>query len=144
MVKVNKPKNPAKFYLNYTGNRNVLIEAYSRFSKINIDFDKEIENHNEPLSAKIKLHSNEEIVIGIISRNVYSFKGVWTKNENAGINLYQIIVANNFTYIKGAINIDIELGGEIITDTYKFKIFTVGNLINSYIIKNEIECENFL
>ncbi|RKS02842.1 hypothetical protein [Flavobacterium sp. 102] len=145
MVKINYPPYPAKFYLNYTGRRNTLIQTFSTFTEISIEFDRNFTFQKESLSTKVHLIDGQEIFLGLISRNIYTLKNNdWIKNDDAFINLYQIIIDKNFTYIKGSISFDINLNGEVINDTYTFKIFlNAGQKVNDYIINSEVECENF-
>ena len=145
MVKINHPPYPAKIYLNYTGRRETLVNTFSTFQNINIEFEKSFDLEKESLAANFELIDGQRIFLGILSRNIYILRNDdWLKDENAYFRPNQIIVGKKFTYIEGLISIDIDLNGEIINDSYEVKIFlNAGSKVNEFIANGDFDFEKF-
>lgn len=145
MIKINHPPSPAKIYIKYQGSRLNLMNRYSQFTHSKIYLEKIYDNIKESITVEVKLFDDNVYHLGLISRNIYiKTNNKFVKFENGFLIHHNIILSNNSSFISGIITMDIEWNDEFLTERYFFKVF-INNPknINEYIIKSEIECENF-
>ncbi|MGL2999404.1 hypothetical protein [Flavobacterium sp. RSSB_23] len=147
MIKISIPPVPVNVYIKYSGSRLNLVQRYNAFEDSRIEFEKTFKNIKETITVKVKLFDDKIYHLGLISRNIYTeVNNELIQFENGFLMHNEIILNNDITFISARITMDVEVNGELINESYSFKVFIKYNnsKINKYIVEAEIECDNFI
>lgn len=149
MIKILNPNCPANLFLRYKGKRLNFINEEPSLLKVKIEYNKCFDFAKEPIAIKVRIADATDIYIGVLNRKVYKLNEnkQWVQDEASFLMHNDIIVDKKVIYITGTIINIINLNGENIEDSYKFRLFVTVNCSRLFeYIDNEAEnlvIENF-